>query len=105
MEPRGLYLNRWSLYFDLEKDVPSTVLVQVRLPHLPLHSWNDEALQAIGNTLGKYIDKEDPKGRLFSCTRIGVEVDLEKGLPEALNLFMDGWEHLQKVDYEQLPLK
>ena len=32
-------------------------------------------------------------------------MDFEKGLPEAVNLFMDGWEHMQKVDYEQLPFK
>ena len=34
-----------------------------------------------------------------------MEVDLEKGLPEGLNLFMDGWEFYQKVDYEQIPFK
>ena len=96
----GLYINRWSLYFDPEKDVPSVVSFWVRLPHLPLHYWNDEALRAIGNTLGKSIDKAEPKGPLFSCARICVEVDLEKGLQEEVDLFMDGWEYLQKVDYE-----
>ena len=79
--------------------------VWVHLPHLPLHCWNDESLEAIGNALGKYIDKAYPKEPLFSCARIYVEVDLEKGLPEEVNLFMDGWEYLQKVDYEQLPFK
>ena len=61
--------------------------------------------QAIGNSLGNYIDKAEPKVSLFSCARICVEVDLEKGLPKAVSLFMDGWEHMQKVDYEQLPFK
>ena len=100
MGPRGLYLNHWTLSFDPKKDVPSAVSVWVHLPHIPLHYWNDEALQAIGNSLGKYIDKAYPKEPLFSCARICVEVDLEKGLPEEVNLFMDGWEYLQKVDYE-----
>ena len=99
MGSRGLYINRWTLSFDLEKDVPSVVLVWVRLPHLPLHCWNEEDLQAIENTFGKYTDKADPKGPLFSCTRICVEVDLEKGLPEAVNLFMGGWENLQNFNY------
>ena len=84
MGPRGLYLNRWSSSFDPEKDVPSTVLVWVRLPHLPLHYWNDETLQEIKNSLGNYIDKAEPKGPLFSCARICVEVYMEKGLPEAV---------------------
>ena len=68
--------------------------VWVHLPYIPLHCWNDEALQAIGNTLGKYIDKVEPKGPLFSCARICVKVDLDKGLLEEVNLFMDGWEYL-----------
>ena len=100
MGPHGLYLNRWSLSSDLEKDVPSMVLVWVHLPHLPLHCWNDETLQAIGNSCGNDIDKAKPMGRLFSCAMICVEVDLENGLPEAVNLHMDGWEHMQNVDYE-----
>ena len=62
-------------------------------------------MQAIGNSLGNYIDKAEPKGPLFSYARICIEVDPEKGLPEAIILYMDGWEHMQKVDYEQLPFK
>jgi hypothetical protein len=34
---RGMYLNCWTLSFDLELEVPCIVLVQVRLSHLPLH--------------------------------------------------------------------
>ena len=105
MGPRGLYLNRWSLSFDPEKDVPSVVPVWVRLPHLPLHCWNDETLQPIGNSLGKYIHKSELKGPLVSCLMICVEVDIEKGIPEIVSVCLDGWEHAQKVDYEKLPFK
>ena len=55
--------------------------------------------------MGKYVDKSEPKAPMFSCARICVEVDLEKGLPEAINLSIDGWNHLQTVDYEQIPFK
>ena len=34
-----------------------------------------------------------------------MEIDLEKGLPEEVNMFMDGWEYLHKVAYEKLPFK
>lgn len=37
MDSIGLYLNRWMPDFDPKMDVPSTVPVWVRLPHLPLH--------------------------------------------------------------------
>ena len=61
MGPRGMYLNKWDLSFDPEKDIPKAMSVWVKLPHLPLHCWSDEDFRAIGNTLGKYIDKSDPK--------------------------------------------
>ena len=52
-----MYLNKWDISFNPEKDIPKAVPVWVKLPHLPLHCWNDEDFKAIGNTLGKYVDK------------------------------------------------
>ena len=57
MGPRGMYINKWGLAFDPEKYIPKVIPVWVKLPHLPLHCWNDEDFRVIGNTLGKYIDK------------------------------------------------
>jgi hypothetical protein len=104
MGPQGLYLNKWTPDFDPTQDVPSAVPVWVRLPHLPLHCWNQKSLQNIGNALGKYIDQATRKDQ-YSCARICVEVDLEEGLPEAINLTVAGWTHVQELDYEQLPFK
>ena len=42
---------------------------------------------------------------MFSCARIRVEVDLEKGLPKAINLLMEGWNHQQTIDYDHIPYK
>jgi hypothetical protein len=42
---------------------------------------------------------------MFACACICVEVDLEKGLLEAIQLTLDYWKHIQPVDYEQLPFK
>jgi hypothetical protein len=104
MGPQGLYLNRWHPSFDPELEVPKEVTVWVRLPNLPIHCWNSSSLQAIGNGLGNYIDKADPKDQ-YSCARICVEVNLEVGLPEAVKLKVGEWKHFQKLDYEQLPFK
>jgi hypothetical protein len=104
MGAQGLYLNRWTPNFDPASEVPKDVPVWVRLPNLPIHCWNSSSLQAIGNGLGHYIDKADPKDQ-YSCARICVEVDLEVGLPEAVKLKVGEWHHLQKLDYEQLPFK
>jgi hypothetical protein len=37
---------------------------------------------------------------MFVCAQICVEVDLEKGLSEAIKLKLDDWTHIQKVYYE-----
>lgn len=104
MGPQGLYLNQWNPDFDPSQDVPSAVPVWVRLPHLPLHCWNQKSFQTIGNALGKYIDQAVRRDQ-YSCARICVEVDLEEGLPEAIKLTVAGWSHIQELDYEQLPFK
>ena len=80
MGPQGLYLNKWPPDFDPNQDAPSVVPVWVRLSHLPLHCWNSRALEAIENTLGKYIDRTDHRDQ-YTCAKICVEVDLEVGLP------------------------
>jgi hypothetical protein len=61
MGAQGLYLNRWTPNFDPALEIPKDVSVRVRLPNLPIHCWNSTSLQAIGNGLGHYIDKADPK--------------------------------------------
>jgi hypothetical protein len=104
MGTQGLYLNRWTPSFDPEMEVPKDVPVWVRLPNLPIHCWNPSSLQAIGNGLGHYIDRADPKDQ-YSCAHICVEVNLEVGLPEAIKLKVGDWQHYQKLDYEQLPFK
>lgn len=104
MGPQGLYLNKWTPDFDPTVDVPSVVPVWVRLPNLPMHSWNWESLKHIGNTQGKFIDRANRKDQ-YDCARIYVEVDLEVGFPEAIKIRVGSWTHLQKLDYEQFPFK
>lgn len=105
MDSRSLYLRKWTPDFDPELDVPNVVPVWVCLPHLPLHYWGDDSVRAIGNDVGKYIDRCEPKDNMQACARICVEVDLGKGLPEAIKLKVDDWTHIQSLDYEQIPFK
>jgi hypothetical protein len=102
---RGLYLNKWSLDFNPENDIPSAVPMWFKLPHFPLHCWRDVSLRCIINTLGKYIDIAEPRENIFSCTRIYVEVELKKGLLKVVMISLDNWKHLQQLDFEQLPFK
>jgi len=61
MDPRGMYPDRWSLAFDLYKYVPLVVSVWGKPCKKPLHCWSDEDLAAIGNSLGRYMDRFEPK--------------------------------------------
>jgi len=105
MDSRGLYLNKWTPDFDPELDIPNAVPVWACLPHLPLHCWGDDLVKAIGNAVGKYIDRSESKDNMQACASICVEVDLGRGLPEAIKLKVDDWCHIQKLDYKQIPFK
>ena len=104
MGSRGLFLAPWTLGFNPETKI-TVAPVWVRLPHLPLHLWGKISLADIGNKLGRYLDSADPKGGQFTCAYICVEVNLEKGLPEAPKLTLGEWSHIQELDYEQIPFK
>eukprot|EP00253_Pinus_taeda_P003918 PITA_03918 len=84
-------------------DVASIVPVWVRLPHLPLHCWGDDSVKAIENVVGKYIDRCEQKENMHACARICIEVDLGKGLSEAIKIKVNQWTHIQHMDYEKLP--
>lgn len=45
--------------------------------------------ESIGNALGKYIDRSEPKSATFACAHICVEVDVKKGHPEAIKISLD----------------
>jgi len=62
-------------------------------------------VKAIGNAVGKFIDRSEPRENMHACARICVEVDLGKGLPEAIKIKVDQWTYIQQLDYEQLPFK
>jgi hypothetical protein len=104
MGKQGLYLNKWTPDFDPLVDLPKEVSVWIRLPNLPMHCWDFESLQRIGNEVGMFIDRADNKGQ-YTYARICVEVDLEAGLPEAVKLIVGTWTHYHKLDYEHLPFK
>jgi hypothetical protein len=105
MGSRGMYLNKWTLDFSLENDIPSAILVWVCLSFLPLHCWKNETIRIIRNTLVKYIDRVEPQEGILACAQICVEMDLEKGLPEYIQLTLDNWTYIQQVDNEQLLFK
>lgn len=102
---KGMHLNRWHLDFNPDDDIPSEIFVWMKLLQLPLSCWSDDCLKAIRNQVGKYLDRVELKGSQFTCVKIYVEVDMEKGLPSKINLSLSDWFHRQTLDYEKIPFK
>jgi hypothetical protein len=84
-----MYLNKWTSKFSPKNDVPFVVLMWVHILHLPLHCWSDDAFCCIGNSIGRYIDRDDPVDNIFSYAIICIDVDLEKWIPEAVFITFD----------------
>jgi hypothetical protein len=61
MGSMGMYLNKWTPYFIHENDIPLVVHFWVHIPFLSLHCWNDETMRSKGNTLGRFIDRSEPR--------------------------------------------
>lgn len=98
----GLFITPWFPDFDPNTMTVSRLPVWARLHNLPLHFWNEQVLESIGNSLGRYIktDMERLENRIFTFARICVEVDLSKGLPENIMLIYKQQNWLQSLDYE-----
>ena len=99
-----IFLTPWSLNFAPNLEISSTP-IWLCLPHLPLFLWTENTLKGIQNELGLYLAREKPKEDLYSCARICIEVELDKGLLESIQLELEGWTHFQGLDYGQLPFK
>lgn len=39
---KGMYMNKWSLDFNRNVDIPNVVLVKVKLPRLSLYFLRDD---------------------------------------------------------------
>jgi hypothetical protein len=65
----------------------------------------DISLRENGNKLLHYINHVEQKGDLYSHGKIYVEVNLEKGILESLEIDIDGWVLQQSLDYEHIPFK
>jgi hypothetical protein len=42
--------------------------------------WDEDSFKSIGDKLGHYIDRANPKGNIFCYARICVEIGFENGL-------------------------
>jgi hypothetical protein len=87
IDGRRMIINRWSLEFDLGKELVCTP-VWINLPGLCVHLQNPSILKVIGGLLGKYLCMNQ-MSRDFSRPSvmfIYVELNLLKTLREEIKL-------------------
>ena len=64
-------------------------------------------MEEIGNLLGKFIKSDTDRNEqgLFTYSRICVEIDLSKGLPDRVQLIYEKHKWIQALDYENTAFK
>jgi hypothetical protein len=84
----SLMLKRWRMAFNPDTDYFQHRHLWVLLLGLPLFLWNEGALRAIGDSLGKFIaiDPQSLTGPMRKMGRVLVEMDIFVGLPETLEI-------------------
>ena len=98
----GCFITPWTANFDPVHALVTITLVWVRLLNLPIHFWSIEALNEIGNALGKFVAVDDDclqKG-MATYVHIYIKVDLSEGLLKKITLNWNSKSWVQLLDYE-----
>jgi hypothetical protein len=101
----SIMLKWWRIAFNPTKDHFQFWHLWVLLPGLPLHLWNEGALRAISDSLGKFIalDTKLLTTPVRKMGRVLVEMDIYCGLPESIEIEWRGRRIAQSLDYLGLP--
>jgi hypothetical protein len=103
----SLMLKRWRLGFKPSSEFFSHRHLWVLLPGLPLQLWNQQALELIGSSIGRFL-RVDPSSLSVSdrkMARIYVEMDIQAGLPEILEIDWRNQLISQRIDYLGIPFR
>jgi hypothetical protein len=103
----SLMLKRWRLGFNPSTEFFSHRHVWVLLPGLPLQLWNQQALELIGASIGRFlrVDSNSLAASDRRMARIYVEIDIQAGLPEILEIDWRNQLITQRLDYLGIPFR
>ncbi|KAK4726490.1 hypothetical protein R3W88_031407 [Solanum pinnatisectum] len=81
-------IKPWDPDFNFKEEILTIIPLWVKLPNLPLNSWNSVVLSKIGSSLGKplYADECTTQTSRISFARILVEMDITRILPNVINI-------------------
>ncbi|KAK6145440.1 hypothetical protein DH2020_022260 [Rehmannia glutinosa] len=95
---------KWTPSFNPRMEAPLAP-VWIRLPGLPIHLFDHNALFSIGLIIGKplQVDSLTAARSRLSMARVCVELDLLKERIDEIILEFDDATHAQKIIYERIP--
>ncbi|KAK6161827.1 hypothetical protein DH2020_001668 [Rehmannia glutinosa] len=95
---------KWTPSFNPRTEAPLAP-VWIRLPGLPIHFFDHNALFAISMIIGTplQVDSQTASRSRLSMARVCVELNLLKDRIEELVLEFDDTSHTQKIIYERIP--
>ncbi|KAK6135777.1 hypothetical protein DH2020_030472 [Rehmannia glutinosa] len=95
---------KWTPSFNPRTEAPLAP-VWIRLPGLPIHFFDHNALFAISMIIGTplQVDSLTASRSRLSMARVCVELDLLKERIEEIVLEFDDTSHAQKIIYERIP--
>ncbi|KAK6120615.1 hypothetical protein DH2020_045648 [Rehmannia glutinosa] len=95
---------KWTPLFNPKMEAPLAP-VRIRLPGLPIHFFNHNALFAICEVTGTplQVDSLTATRSRLSMARVCVELDLLKEKIPEIILEFAGTTHVQKIVYERIP--
>lgn len=103
----GLFIKQLHMGFNSAEEIPSLILVWVRLPRLPLECWRRDILQMIALLLGKPNgpSQQNLNKRVLSCVYVCIEIDLNNQLSDLVAMSIGETSWIQQLDYEALPFR
>jgi hypothetical protein len=103
----SLMLKRWRLGFNPTSEFFSHRHIWVLLPGLPLQLWNQRAFEHIGASLGRFlrVDSTSLEASDRRMAKIYVEIDIQAGLPEVLEIDWRNQLFSQRLDYLGIPFR
>ncbi|KAK6145918.1 hypothetical protein DH2020_019787 [Rehmannia glutinosa] len=95
---------KWTPSFNPKTEAPLAP-VWIRLPGLPIHFFDHNALFAISNIIGTplQVDSQTASRSRLSMARVCVELNLLKERIDELVLEFDDTSQVQKIIYERIP--
>lgn len=84
----GLFIKPWHVGFNLTEELPSRVLVWIRLPWFPLEFWREDIFNLVAAQLGKPIgpSSQTMENKVITYARVFAEIDLNNPLHDSMKL-------------------